>query len=92
MRKRNLILIALAVTLVLVFTQIGAVAAPGACVLTPSGGCPICPLINGASCHAGGFGCDAPNYWSCCNWAMSACEEYGKPVRDNTNCGLCCAN
>jgi len=98
MRKRNLILIALIITTILVFTQIGAMAKvvplkppQGACVIVPYGGCSACPGT-GNSCHAGGTGCDAPDYWSCCNWARSACDDDPAKIHDNTNCGMCCGS
>ena len=94
MKKRNLILIALAVTMLMVFTQIGAMAkvvpmGASKCVIVPGGSCPICPIIFAVSCHAGGLECTAPNYWACCDWARNIC---GSPdnIFDNTNCGQCC--
>jgi len=86
MKKRNLILIGLAVTLVMVFAQIGAMAVPSACVLVPNDGCGTCPG-DGAACFAGDV-CGSGQYWACCNWAQSNCEV--EKIHDNTKCGLCC--
>jgi len=90
MNKRNLILIALAITTVLVFTQIVSMAAPAQCIITPGTGCPACPPENeyGSVCHAGGVDCNAEHYWDCCIWAQGTC---GLNVYDKTKCGLCCA-
>ena len=88
MKKRNLILIALAMTLLLVFTQIGTMASgDDKCVIVPGGTCPVCPIIRAVSCHAGDLDCGG-NYWSCCNWARGRC--FPENVFDNTNCGQCC--
>mgnify|MGYP001482833071 CR=1 FL=1 len=95
MKKRNLILIALAITTIMVFTQIGAMAKiipmmPAACIIVPHGDCPICDGITGQVCHAGGLTCDAPNYQACCNWAQTTCQYVSYKIKDATNCGSCC--
>jgi len=88
MKKRNLILIALAITMLLVFTQIGAMARPNNCILIPGGACPHCPGVTGSTCHTGGYTCNAPYYDFCCEWAQEQCNP--DDVRDNTDCGMCC--
>lgn len=91
MKKRNLILIALAISLVLVFTQLNAMAVPGQCIITPGVGCgSSCPPEDpyGSSCNAGGSDCNAVNYWNCCSWAMRTCNP--DKIFDKTECGDCC--
>ncbi|MBU1198329.1 MAG: hypothetical protein KKF46_06560 [Nanoarchaeota archaeon] len=97
MNKRNLILIALALTTLMVFTQIGAMAkivpmgASSACILVGNDPpCSICEdYVTGNSCHAG-TNCA---YWnSCCNWAFSACAGRTEKIHDNSGCpNECCA-
>ena len=88
MKKRNLILIALIVTTLLVFTQIGAMAkvkplAAHVCIIKTSPECARCdpPSPMGAVCWAD----DIYEWIDCCNYCEALVCFTSEDIRDRTD-------